>query len=144
MASLGDELKRLRRQIQLRPDYVAPMEVQVHLKQLERFKCREAGVEPSAYTESELRYLYFEDLADAAGEGTVAHCRDQPGWSTEEGETLLDAWQQEAQQRVQLVAELGGDWRDVYNEDLVDEAQKEGVSIFDRLENERNERKTND
>jgi hypothetical protein len=143
MASLGDELKRLRKQLQARPDHVAPMEVRVHLKQLERYKAVDAGLKPPAYTESELRYLYYEDLADAAGEGTIAAYRDTPGWQDSEAQDLLDSWQQDAARRVELVEELGEEWRGVYQHDLVDvdAPMSEGPlgTTFDRWAEEDNE-----
>jgi hypothetical protein len=146
MAGLGDELRRLRKRLEEAPRYSVPVEVRAHMTHLERCQALEAFLEPPDYKEDELQHLYREDLFDAAGEGTIAHYRDAAGWQTEEARNTLDLWQNQAKQRVGLVEELGEDWRDVYNHDVGAGSleEEEGPSIFDLLENEQDERKTND
>jgi hypothetical protein len=133
MAGLGGELKWLRKQLQEQPDYVTPMPTQAYLKQLERIRCVESGLEPPPFTDSEARYLYHQDTQNAAGGGAVGYYRHAPGWDTAKGNALIDAWQQEAQQRVQLVGELGEDWRSVYNDDLIADEVEEN-ELLERTE----------
>jgi hypothetical protein len=122
-----------------------PLYVRVYLKHLERLRAAEEGNPDPDYSEEEYHYLYQEDLLDASGEGTVGEYRAAAGWRTGGAQTTLDAWQSRAKQRVEMVKELGEEWRDVYNKDLVDEAQEEGLSIVvDLPEDEQEERNVDD
>jgi hypothetical protein len=141
MGGLDARLRRLESRLLPSPEQQSPIEVRILLRHIERERAVEEGLEPPNYTEDELEHLYQEDLLGAAGKGTIAAYRGAAGWQREESQNTLDAWQSQAKQRVELVKELGEEWRDVYNKDLVDEeAQEEGLSIFDLLENEQNER----
>jgi hypothetical protein len=98
-----------------------PLYVRVYIKQLERLGAGEEGDSVPDYTEDEVHYLHQQDLLAASGAGAIEEYRANAGWRTEEAQTALDAWQSQAKQRVEQAKELGEEWRDVYDRDLVDE-----------------------
>jgi hypothetical protein len=136
---LEDRLRRLEEKVGKR-EWVVPIATRMALREF----ALAGGEDVGPLTEEEVHYLWHEDVADAEGRGALGSYRNAPGWQDSAAQAVLDEWQREAQHRLNLTEELGEEWRDVYNKDLVGEAQEEGPSIFDLLENEQDERKTND
>ncbi len=115
MGSLDDRLRRLEERRSSGEQWETPIEALVLAKAVERHQARKSGEEPPAYTREELEALYEEDLAEAAGGGTVAYFRNSAGWRSEEGQEILDEWQEAATRRLRLI-EDGMPKEDVYDE----------------------------
>ncbi len=85
--------------------YKVPVEVRIYLKTLERYRARERDDDPPAYTQEELEALHAADLETVAGGGAVGSMRASAGWKSPEGRELLDAWEEDARQRLARVEE---------------------------------------
>ncbi len=112
--SLEDRLRRLEARTASQK-WETPIEVLVLTKAVERHQARKSGEEPPAYTPEEITHMHAKDLAEAAGGGTVAYFRNSAGWQSEEGQEILDEWQEAATRRLRLI-EDGMPKEDVYGE----------------------------
>ncbi len=96
--------------------YEIPMSVRIYFKVLGRYRARERGEEPPAYTQEELEALHADDLETVAGGGAVGSMRASAGWKAPEGRELLDAWEEAARQRLARL-DAGESLEIVYDED---------------------------
>ncbi len=96
--------------------YEVPLPTRLYLKAVERYRARERGEEPPAYSPDELAALHADDLETVAGGGAVGSMRASVGWKSPEGRELLDAWEEAARQRLVRVEE-GEPLELVYDED---------------------------
>jgi hypothetical protein len=99
-------------------EWVTPIEVLVHCKAVERHQALRDGKEPPAYSREEVAALREWDIETVAGEGFEAQMRENAGWQTEEGQALLDLWEQEARRRLKAAEGLPPErWPEVWTED---------------------------
>ncbi len=96
--------------------YEVPMTTRLYLKAVERYRARERGDDPPAYTQEELGALHEHDLETVSDGGAVGSMRASAGWKSPEGRELLDAWEEAARQRLVRVDE-GEPLELVYDED---------------------------
>ncbi len=122
MGSLDDRLRRLEERRSSGEQWETPIEALVLAKAVERHQARKSGEEPPAYTREELEALYEEDLAEAAGGGTVAYFRNSDGWRSEKAQEILDEWEADARRNLEMI-EAGASKEDVYGE--FDEEEEE-------------------
>ncbi len=99
--------------------YEVPMPTRLYLKAVERYRARERGDEPPAYTREELEALHDEDLDNASGGGVVGTLRESGGWESPEGAGILDSWEDDARRRLARVEE-GETLEAVYGDDAED------------------------
>ncbi len=101
--------------------YEVPMTTRLYLKAVERYRVRERGEEPPAYTQEEWEALHEHDLETVAGGGAVGSMRASAGWESPEGRELLDAWEEDARRRLARVE--GGEALGAVYEDDEDEGR---------------------
>jgi hypothetical protein len=77
-----------------------PIEVRILTKAVARHQAQKEGREAPPYTQEELEEMRRDDLETVAGEGFEAQMRENAGWQTEEGQALLDAWEEDAHRRL--------------------------------------------
>jgi hypothetical protein len=100
-----------------------PPHTRLLLKKINRHHARGVGEEPPAYTDAELLEMYREDVEVSQGRGIVGDLRENPGWQSEDGQTLLGAWEEDARRRLARAAELGDRWQEAYEDDETDEGE---------------------
>ncbi len=93
-----------------------PIEARVLLKAVARHHARNRREEPPPYTAEELEAMHAEDLDTVAGGGVAGQLRAGKGWESPESVELLDAWEEDARQRLERI-EDGEPLEAVYNDD---------------------------
>ncbi len=96
--------------------YEIPTDVLLYMKAVERYRARERGDDPPAYSPDELAALHADDLETVDGGSAVGSMRASVGWKSPEGRELLDAWEEAARQRLARVNN-GSPLEIVYDED---------------------------
>ena len=101
MGRLEDRLRRL--EAEIKPD--EPKDagymtlVGLVVKDMERWRAKQAGEEPPPYTRAEVEERRRQDLKTLAGDNVGL--RDNPGWQSEEAQRLLDIWEEDARRRLE-------------------------------------------
>jgi predicted nuclease of restriction endonuclease-like RecB superfamily len=112
---LGEELARLRQQIEGASQWEIPPEVSVVAKLHERAAASREDRAIPPYTRGELEELYRQDADDAWGAGVVGAFRSSVGWQSEQSQNTLDEWQAEAKRSLQRI-EGGETLAEVYED----------------------------
>ena len=134
MGKLGDEVRRLREEVQAATEsYTIPVHVRLLAKYMERNRAFAEGRELPAYTDEELRAKYESDLEVAAGEGVVGWLRGSAGWSRPEERRMLEIWEEQARRRVEAAQSLP--LAEVYDvrEGATDKLDDEFADIYDTM-----------
>lgn len=120
MGRLGDELVRLRQQLEAHEPHHIPPEVDVLLALHQRSQARQDGKLVPPFSEAQLEELYRQDLELIGPE--MEWWRTTPGWTNEESQHLLDEWEEGARARLTKIDE-GASLSEVYDECDVDEEE---------------------
>ena len=134
MGKLGDEVRRLREEVQAATEsYTIPVHVRLLTKYMERHCAFKEGRELPSYTDEELNAKYQSDLEVAAGEGVVGWLRGSAGWARPQEQQLLAIWEEQARRRVDAAQSLP--LAEVYDvrEGATDELDEEFDDIYDTL-----------
>jgi hypothetical protein len=117
---LGDELVRLRQQLEAHEPHHIPPEVGVLLALHHRSQARRDGKSAPPFRDAQVKELYRQDLKHIGPE--MERWRTTPGWTDEESQYLLDEWEEGARARLTKIDE-GASLSEVYEECDVDEEE---------------------
>jgi hypothetical protein len=122
MGRLGDELARLRQQLEAHEPHRIPPEVDLVLALHQRSQARQDGKPVPPFSNAQAEELYRQDVELIGPK--MEKWRTTPGWTSAESQTLLDEWEEGALARLTEIDE-GASLSEVYEEYDLEEDEDE-------------------